>query len=133
MHHLISSLNHGQVAALYRNQHKLVAEISRVEGDGDALALASAKDFPAICSADVGAAAAAAYEAARSEAAAAEDEELRLTRLHSEYRSLCSLCSQVDASLVASSIVQDGSPLMQQVLLWTRVFFSLSFRPFSCC
>ena len=101
--------------SLYRNQHKLVAEISRVEGDGDVLALASAADFPAACSADVGAAAAQAYEAARVAAVAAEDQEQLLKRLHSEYSTLSSLCAQVDAGLVSASIVRDGSALMQQV------------------
>ncbi len=111
----ICVFNHDQVVSLYRNQHKLVAEISRVEGDGDALALASAADFPAACSADVGAAAAQAYEAARVAAVAAEEEEQLLKRLHSEYSTLSSLCAQVDAGLVSSSIVRDGSALMQQV------------------
>ncbi len=108
-------LNHGQVTSLYRNQHKLVAEISRFEDDGDAPALASAKDFPVVCSADVRSAAALAYEAARFEALSAEDEEQRLMRLHSEYLSLCALCSQVDPGLASRSIMQDGSPIMQQV------------------
>lgn len=104
-----------QLASLYRNQHKLVAEISRVEGDGDAPALASAQHFPAACAADVSAAAARAYEIARCAAAAAEDEERKLKRLHSEYSVLCALCSQVDTGLVSSSVVQDGSALLQQV------------------
>jgi hypothetical protein len=116
------ALNHEQVASLYRNQHKLVAEISRVEGDGDALALASAKDFPAACAADVAAAAAAAYEAARSAAVAAEDEERTLKRLHSEYSALSSLCSQVDTALVRSSMLQEGSALVQQVHIPFHVF-----------
>ncbi len=111
----ICLINSGQVSALYRNQNKLVAEISRVEGDGDALALASAMDFPVGCSADVGAAASLAYEAARTAAVTAEDEEQKLKRLHSEYCTLCSLCAQVDAGLVSGSVVQDGSAFMQQV------------------
>ena len=112
---LVHLFNSGQVSALYRNQHKLVAEISRVEGDGDALTLALAKDFPVGCSADVAAAASLAYEAARTAAVTAEDEEQKLKRLHSEYRTLCSLCAQLDAGLVSGSVVQDGSAFMQQV------------------
>lgn len=115
-----------QVTALYRNQHKLVSEISRVEGDGDALSLASARDFPLVCCADVEAVAASAYDAARSEAVAAEDEEQRLIRLHSEYLSLSSLCSQIDAGFVTSSIMQDGSPIMQQAQTSHHLLLRLS-------
>ncbi len=112
---------------MYRNQHKLVAEVSRVEGDGDALALASAKDFPVACAMDVGAAAALGYEAARSAAVAAEDEERALKRLHSEYSTLSSLCSQVDTGLISSSVLHDGSPLMQQVLFSSSIVLAAFF------
>ncbi len=86
-----------------------------MEGDGDAPALASAQHFPAACAADVAAAAARAYDTARCAAAAAEDEERKLKRLHSEYSVLCALCSQIDTGLVSSSVVQDGSAVLQQV------------------